>query len=56
MRFLEAETVATEEKLSNYSNAGESARLVEQLTGLRTRHEKLLGEGETTSEALSEAS
>ena len=46
----------TEAKLSNYSNADESARLGTALAALRQKHEQLLADWESTSEALAEAS
>jgi ATP-binding cassette, subfamily F, member 3 len=51
----EAEIAATEEKLSNYTSAEESARLAEVLNQLRTRHEAMLAEWETSAAALEEA-
>jgi ATP-binding cassette subfamily F protein 3 len=52
----EAEMTDTEAKLSNYSNADESARLGTALAALREKHEKLLADWESTSEALAEVS
>ncbi|MFN0102018.1 MAG: ribosomal protection-like ABC-F family protein [Bryobacteraceae bacterium] len=44
----------TESNLSNYSSAEESTRLGTELAVLRARHERLLADWETTSEALAE--
>jgi ATP-binding cassette, subfamily F, member 3 len=52
----ESQMNETEANLSNYSSADESTRLADQLSVLRARHEQLLAEWESTSEALSEAS
>ncbi len=59
---LEAEIAATEAKieqaetgLANYTSAEESARLGTELTSLRAKHEQLLADWESTSEALAEA-
>jgi ATP-binding cassette subfamily F protein 3 len=52
----EAAMTDTEAKLSNYSNADESARLGTALAALREKHEKLLADWESTSEALAEVS
>ncbi len=51
----EGEISATEERLSNYSSAEESARLADLLNQLRTRHEGMLAEWETAAAALEEA-
>ena len=52
----EAKMAETEAGLANYSNAEESARLGTDLAALRSKHEKLIAEWETTSESLSEVS
>ena len=52
----EAKVTETEVGLANYSNAEESARLGTDLAALRSKHEKLIAEWETTSEALGEVS
>ena len=52
----EAKMTETEAGLSNYSNAEESARLGTELAALRVKHEQLIADWETTSQALGEVS
>ncbi|HEU0121705.1 MAG TPA: ABC-F family ATP-binding cassette domain-containing protein [Bryobacteraceae bacterium] len=52
----EEEIAATEAQLANYSSAEESARLAGVLEALRGKHERMLAEWESTSEALGEVS
>jgi ATP-binding cassette subfamily F protein 3 len=52
----ESAIAETESSLANYTTADEAARLGTELAALRARHERLIADWETTSEALAEVS